>query len=257
MMGAGRTMASTVSGTRGAALMLALLWSNSARAYRPFDGTDAAVAKDGEAEIEIGPGYLVEAGSRSIVAPRAVLNLGVFPRWELVLEGIGLFPFDSNGSSTRFRLDDTAVSLKAILREGGLQKAWGPSIATEGGVLLPTVNAEPGVGAALALIVSQQWDFLTFHANGQVLRTRARRLGLFGGLILEGPGRWPVRPVAEGFLASETAMPTTASGLLGAIWRVNDKLCFDAGFQVVRRGTLDNYEGRVGLTWDLELWGEK
>ena len=30
-------------------------WCGEAEAYRPFDGTDAAVAETGEIEIELGP----------------------------------------------------------------------------------------------------------------------------------------------------------------------------------------------------------
>ena len=39
-----------------AALAAALTcWCGEAEAYRPFDGTDAAVAETGEIEIELGP----------------------------------------------------------------------------------------------------------------------------------------------------------------------------------------------------------
>ncbi len=39
--------------------LLIVFASNDARAYRPFDGTDADVAAKGELELEIGPlGYL-------------------------------------------------------------------------------------------------------------------------------------------------------------------------------------------------------
>jgi hypothetical protein len=34
---------------------LLLGWTSEARAYRPFDGTDAAVADPGEVEIELQP----------------------------------------------------------------------------------------------------------------------------------------------------------------------------------------------------------
>jgi len=39
-----------------------LLCPLSARAYRPFDGTDAAVADKGEVEIELGPVGFVKQG---------------------------------------------------------------------------------------------------------------------------------------------------------------------------------------------------
>ena len=51
------------------ALMLAAVltcWCDGAQAYRPFDGTDAAVADTGEVEIELGPvEYLREEAERT------------------------------------------------------------------------------------------------------------------------------------------------------------------------------------------------
>src|SRR5512142_2879246 len=81
------------------ALGLCASWPRAAAAYRPFDSTDAAVAHRGQFELELGPGYLVEAGWRAIVGPRTVLNVGVAPRLEVVLEGIGLFPVGANGGA--------------------------------------------------------------------------------------------------------------------------------------------------------------
>jgi hypothetical protein len=53
-------------------------WSGSARAYRPFDGTDAAVAAPGELEIELQPaGRLREGGTTTLVAPATVFNYGL------------------------------------------------------------------------------------------------------------------------------------------------------------------------------------
>jgi hypothetical protein len=43
-----------VLGTLFAAAVL-ICWCNAAGAYRPLDGTDAAVAKTGEIEVEFGP----------------------------------------------------------------------------------------------------------------------------------------------------------------------------------------------------------
>jgi hypothetical protein len=53
------------------------VWSGSAWAYRPFDGTDAAVAAPGELEIELQPaGRLRESGTATtLVAPATVLSL--------------------------------------------------------------------------------------------------------------------------------------------------------------------------------------
>ena len=51
--------------------------SDPARAYRPFDGTDAAVAKKGEMEIELQPaGRLRDESGTSLIAPATVINYG-------------------------------------------------------------------------------------------------------------------------------------------------------------------------------------
>jgi hypothetical protein len=50
----------------------------SALAYRPFDGTDAAVADPGQLEIELQPvGRLQEGSERFLFAPDVVFNFGL------------------------------------------------------------------------------------------------------------------------------------------------------------------------------------
>jgi hypothetical protein len=62
-------------------------WVAPAAAYRPFDGTDAAVADLGEVEIELQPAGVLHAGSSTTLAgPNAVYNYGFADRWELVLQ---------------------------------------------------------------------------------------------------------------------------------------------------------------------------
>src|SRR5207253_9284581 len=66
---------------------VALCAAPASFAYRPFDGTDAAVAGRGELEIELGPAGLLRIGpDRFLVAPALIVNLGFADRWELVLE---------------------------------------------------------------------------------------------------------------------------------------------------------------------------
>src|ERR1700722_6919106 len=57
----------------------------TALAYRPFDGTDAAVAEKGEFELELGPvGYYQVGQERDLVLPALVLNYGIVVRVVLV-----------------------------------------------------------------------------------------------------------------------------------------------------------------------------
>ncbi len=244
----------TTSWTRRALLLfllsLAAAWPLAASAYRPFSSTDAAVTAKGEMEIELGPlGYLAQGADRTLVAPSLILNWGFADRWEAVLEGRHLVELGSDVREPRRRLEDTAFSLKGVLREGSLQEKPGPSVATEISALLPTVNGDPGVGAEGALIVSQRRRDLTVHVSGAAAWTRAHTPRASGGIILEGHDAWAVRPVAEAVLEWERDEPTTIAGLVGTIWRVSDGLSLDAAVRLAHAGGIDTAELRAGLTW--------
>lgn len=234
---------------------LGVVWPVTALAYRPFDSTDAAVAARGEMEIELGPlGFLKEGSDSSLVIPSLIFNWGFAERMELVLEGrnfVGLGHIPP--TEPRFRVAESALSVKAVLREGALQDKSGVSIATEVGLLLPEINGGPGVGAQGALIVSQRWPDLTVHVNGTIAWTHAHTLGLAGGVILEVHDAWVVRPVAELLVEGEKNAPTLISGLAGAIWRVSDNLSVDTAVRVSRAGDVNAFEVRAGLSWAFSV----
>jgi hypothetical protein len=229
-------------------VLLALAWCPDALAYRPFDGTDAAVAEPGVVEIELGPSQYLEQGSnRTLVAPAAVLNYGFADRWELVLQGN--FAHGLNPDSATSSLLGNAMLLKYVLREGGLQDKPGPSIATEFGFLLPGIGDQPGTGASAAVIVSQRWSALTVHFNAQAAVTREQHADIFFSTIIEGPHDWKIRPVAELFYERDFGGQETGSVLVGAIWQVRDDVAFDVG---LRGGSIDNQplrEVRAGVTF--------
>ncbi len=84
-----------------------------------------------------------------------MLNLGIFPGWELVVDGQNFVGFDVPFNQAKDRLLDTDVLAKAVFLPGVLQGVVNrPSIAAEAGPLLPNVNGESGVGASLDVIVS-------------------------------------------------------------------------------------------------------
>jgi len=142
-------------GPRGAAALAAagvILWCGEAEAYRPFDGTDAAVVETGEMEIELGPVEALRVGAeRTLLAPDLRINYGFIPRWEAALEGRLTHGLTAGIPGTS--LVESQVLLKGVLREGTLQEKPGPSIATEFGVLLPGINDQHGTGAVLNGIV--------------------------------------------------------------------------------------------------------
>jgi hypothetical protein len=225
--------------------------SSPALAYRPFDGTDAAVAAPGEMEIELQPaGPRRDEGGTSLLAPVTVINYGFSENWEAVLEGTGQTPLSTEDPPN---LTDAGAFLKHVLRPGSLQDKSGPSVATEFGVLLPDSTGNSGLGASLAGIVSQRFDWGTVHFNAQTAITREHHGDFFTSVILEGPYSWSVRPVAEIFYENEFGKQETISGLVGLIWRVRDDLSFDVALRHALTNGRPVDEIRAGLTFGFPV----
>ncbi len=220
----------------------------TAHAYRPFDGTDAAVADLRQIEIELGPAeYLRDGPQHTLFAPSTVFNYGFAPGWEGVVEGRVAHALSGGVLGTG--LVDAGAFLKGVLREGTLQDKIGPSVATEFGILLPGIRDDHGVGASLAGIVSQRWDWAAIHLNAAVSLTRQQRPDLFLDAIIEGPHDWTVRPVAEGSYDRDFVATATRSALVGAIWQVNDDVAVDFGLRGARSGDRTAGEIRLGVTF--------
>jgi len=233
---------------RAAFIVLCLLpLSEPALALRPYDSTDADVAKQGEFELELGPvGRRREGSKRIEVAPAVIGNLGLEGNRELVIQGQREVALDREPRSA---IVDNGIFIKQVLRKGTLQDASGASIATEYGLLLPSVHGEKGTGFSVAGIVSQRTETISVHLNAALAWTREHEPDLFLGAILEGPYSWVVRPVAEVFGEQASGSPRTTSGLVGAIWRFRDGLSFDVGIRRAHDGNETIRELRLGLTW--------
>jgi hypothetical protein len=222
-----------------------------AHAFRPFDGTDAAVADAGEVEIELQPlGRIRQGPDKTLIAPATVFNFGLSEGWEAVFEGQGQTPLSSSGPTS---LTGAGAFLKHVLRPGSLQDKEGPSIATEFGVLLPDSTGENSVGASVAGIVSQRWDWGTVHFNTAFAVTREHRADLFLGTIVEGPAKWKVRPVVEIFYEEEFGQAHTVSGLVGAVWQVRENLAVDVGLRHALVNGRPVEEIRAGVTFGFPL----
>ncbi len=257
------SLAGVASGLPGAqrillsalATLCGLCWATSARAYRPFDSTDAAVANLGDFELELGPvGYLHTPPKQYIVAPNTVLNLGFARDFEFVLQANLLFPLDAPAKAPSWQMQSAGVFVKTVLREGVLQDKSGPSIAAEMGTYLPNVNGVKGFGPSIDVIISERWSFGSVHLNLNPYEAQSGNADFFLGLILEGPIQWPVRPVVELIHDQEFGARTLNSALGGAIWHFNTAFDFDVAARV---GKLDNTtltEIRAGLTWAISLW---
>lgn len=212
-----------------------------AHAYRPFDGTDAAVAAPGELELELGPAQGVRIGGATTYLPGALFGAGVARDFELLLHVA-----DAIGGG-----NDSAVAselvVKSVLRHGGLQGGGGPSLALEAGVLFPTVPANgTQTGALGGVIASQVWDLVTIHVNVEAVYGRRRAFGPIASVIAEGPENWEVRPVGELLVADVDERVVSLLG--GAVWRANAKVAFDGAVRIARIGERDAIELRAGLT---------
>jgi hypothetical protein len=209
------------------------------------------LAAPGEVEIELQPaGRLRDETGTSLIAPATVFNYGLSEGWEAVLEGLGQTPLSPSGPTN---LTAAGAFLKHVLRPGSLQNKTGPSIATEFGVLLPESAGASGVGASLAGIVSQRWDWGTIQLNAEAALTRDHHADLFLGAIIEGPSKWSVRPVAEFFVEQAFGQFNTVSALVGLIWQVRDNLSFDVGLRHALTNGHPVNEVRAGLTFGFPL----
>jgi hypothetical protein len=237
--------------TSACAGLLVFAICGPAWAYRPFNGTDAAVADLGEMEVELQPaGRLQEGSNTTLVAPWTVLNFGFAQRWEAVLEGREETPLSPGGPTT---FTEGGAFLKHILREGSLQDKEGPSIAIEFGTLLPDSIGENRFGASVASIVSQRFDWGTAHFNLQTELERDQHADVFVSTILEGPSKWTVRPVAEFFYEREFDQFETVSALVGFIWQVRENVAVDFAVREALTNGRSVNEIRAGVTFGVPM----
>jgi hypothetical protein len=222
-------------------------WSVPASAYRPFDGTDAAVADVGELEIELQPVGVLHATSTKALSD-AVFNYGFADRWEVVLQGTAPTPPQDSGPIGV----PNGVFLKYVLQPGVLQDKQGVSVATEFGPLLPDV-AGSGTGFSWTGIVSQRWDWGTVHLNVETNLTPDQNGEFFFDAIIEGPNKWTVRPVFEIYSDSVINQTQTFSALAGAIWQVNSKLSVDAAVRAALVNGRPVEELRLGMTFGFPV----
>jgi hypothetical protein len=234
------------------AVSAAMFCSSRAQAYRPFDGTDADVAELGSFELEMGPAHWYDrAGQQSLLTPVTVLNFGILPGTELVIDFRGSVALGPLNGRSRAALLGTDIVVKHVLRDGILQGKSGLSVALELGPLTPEINGNDAFGASSDLILSYRWDWGTVHFNEWPSYSRRHNLDLFSGVIVEGPHDWVVRPVTEVFYEKEFSAERTVSGLIGVIWTAKDSFVLDLGLRGARIGRDNAAEARLGFTWTI------
>ena len=158
----------------------------------------------------------------------------------------------SRSNTRRTTLQDAAISVKRVPRNGVLQDVKGPSVASECGILLPTVEGER-TGAACTGIVSAHWGQSTVHFNAALGKNREGRWEKFLDAIVVGPGFSIAHPVFEAFVARDSAGGYTKSALAGVVWTIKDNLSFDVGLRKVWMDAFSITELRMGFTWSRPL----
>ena len=203
--------------SRSLAIVLLLLFSESvAWGYRPFIATDAAVADPKEMEIELGYFNLErDRGKNTFIIPKVVLNYGLIRNLEVVTE----FGIEEHSRSS-VRLEDAALSVKAVLKEGVLQEKPGVSFAVEAGPLLPsTGREEKKVGFEAVGIISGELSPVMLHLNlgGGVDRMENNPFVTWG-VIAELPVVPKFRVVGEIDGENTKGVSADTSALIGFIW---------------------------------------
>ena len=233
--------------------LAACAWPRPARAYRPFDQTDADVTETHDIELELGPVGITHDPAGTSYTPGFIFNYGVVHRVELVFDAHDALLFGGPDVEARRRALDSELLAKAVVRQGALQDRPGPSVAIEAGAILPSVPVAGGVGAAVTVIASERWPALALHLNAEGDYTRDHTFSFIGGFIVEGPDAWVVRPVGEFLFEHQDSLPVTVSGLGGAIWRAAPHLAFDAALRLADEAGTGEIEIRAGLTWAFSV----
>lgn len=231
------------------AVVLAVVEMASAKAMRPFDGTDAAVVGQGRLEFEFGYlDLLREDGRTLLTSPALVANVGVAPGTELVAEGRFSTRIGGVVRTPESKIDDLALSVKHVFRDGVLQDAQGPSIASECGVLVPSARSEHA-GLACTGIVSQRVGRMMMHIDGTVAKDRYRQWERSLGVIVEGPRHGKVEPVFEAVVGTTGGGASIRSALAGVIIEPSEHFSLDVGIRVASGSATHVSELRAGLTW--------
>ena len=220
--------------------------------YRPFVSTDAAVADVKEIEVEIGYFNLErDRGKNTFIVPKVVLNYGLIRN----LEVVGEFAVEEPRHRSA-RLVDSALSLKAVLKEGVLQEKDGVSFAVEAGPLLPSTNKEEnrfgfeGIG-----ILTGRLNALTYHVNfgGGVDRAQTNPFMIWG-IIAELPVVERLRLVGEINGESVRRNSPDNSALIGFIWNSPlSNVSIDAGLRRGISSKAADWMFTTGLTFSFSL----
>lgn len=233
-----------------------------ARAYL-MDANDARTLDPGTLELELQPiGYfqvLGEEEEHHLVAPSLMLYLGLAERVDLIFLSRGFATLDDVPPSARYRTWESTIALRWLLVDGrySTEGAEGPSLVLQTGLMLPNVGAQERPGAQLGMLLGQQWDAGTLHANVYATYTSWDSFALFVAVAMEGPPEWPLRPLVEVWYDHDTYYGDLLSGLVGFYADAMDALTLEIGARVGAWAEYAELEIRVSMWMELpRAWGE-
>ena len=233
------------------AVLFVALAAGTARAYRPFDLTDADVAKRHNIEVAMGPAEFKRVGSEhSLLAPNLSIAYGLATGRELTIEGGNLVALESAPDVPRMQIADVALTVKQVLRPGSLQDKPGWSVAMEPAILFPS-RGELHLGAAASLLLSNASKHGTTHFNVEGERLPEAKNAGSVGMIYEAGSHFGVAPAIE--LKSEAVQggPPEHSLMFGLIYVPGEEAEYDVALRFARNGDDNIFEVRAGLTWQM------
>jgi len=233
--------------------LFAMLTAGVAQAYRPFDLTDAEVAKRHNFEFELGPAELTGVDAEhSVRAPVLSINYGLVTGRELTLEGANRVVLRSTPGEPRAQLEGVAFGLKQVLRRGSLQDKFGPSIAIENAVLFPE-RGEKHLGAAASLILSSASRPGTTHLNVEAERRPGGINAGSAGLIFEASDHFGVAPAMELKVEALNGGLPEHSVILGLVYVPGEEAEYDVALRFARSGDARIFEVRAGMTFQISV----
>ena len=222
-----------------------------------MDANDARTLDSGALELELQPiGYyqvLSEEHEHHLVSPSLMLYLGLAPGLDFIFLSRGFFLTDDLPEMS-YRTWESTVAFRFLLLPGrySTEGGEGPSIVTQVGVMIPNLN---GVGeypgAQVGLLLAQQWDAGTLHANAWLTYTTWRSTDVFLAAAMEGPPDWDVRPLVEVWFDYDTTYGGLLSGLVGLYLDATEHLTFEVGARIAAWEEYSELEVRASMWIEL------
>ncbi len=149
----------------GAALLIAI--RTDASAGHPLGTEDAGTQGAGNVQVELNSGHARGAGKSRETSVVNAYTLGIASRADVAVSFAYIFLSPDAAADSVRGMGDTEVTLKTAFHDG---RGAVPTVGVKAGILLPTGDAEKGLGngrAAALLVAIADWESgpVLVHAN--------------------------------------------------------------------------------------------